>query len=210
MVRTCPRCELRFASGNELDFHLANDHPDTTGFQQYAAYPSTYPTEPLYPDMTEAERVSRYLVVANQTLDTEPLRGEVRRRDAQGPCEFVVCVPTTHSADYPVRAPTATADTVGGGTPGPGAEPDEAGVAQARARLRAFVDTLRAEGVAVRGELGPPDPYTTASAVLEREHVDEVLLSRFPPNVSRWFGMDLEQRIQRHWNVPVTGIVAEY
>lgn len=119
-------------------------------------------------------------------------------------------MPTTHSADYPVRTPTATAGGVGGTTPGPGGEPDEAGVAQARARLRAFVDTLRAEGVAVRGEFGPPDPYTTAGAVLEREHVDEVLLSRFPQNVSRWFGMDLEQRIQRHWNVPVTSVVAEY
>lgn len=209
MVKTCPRCELRFATGNELDFHLATDHPDTAGLQQYG-YPNTHPTEPLYPDMTEHQPARCYLVVANQTLDAEPLRAEVMRRHARESCEFVVSVPTTHTADYPVRAPAATAAGVGGGTPGPEGEPDEAGVAQARSRLRALVDTLRAEGVAVRGQLGPPDPYAAASAVLEREHADEVLLSRLPPSLSRWFGIDLEQRIRRHWNVPVTSVVAEH
>lgn len=210
MVRTCPRCELHFASRNELAFHLSTDHPDAVGLEQHWAYPATSPVEPLYPDMTEHEPIRRYLVIANQTLDAEPLRAEVRRRHARGPCEFVVSVPTAHSVDYPGRTPATTAVGVGEGTPGPADESGEAGVAQARSRLHALVDTLRAEGVAVRGQLGPPDPYAAAGAVLERERVDEVLLSRLPPSASRWFGIDLEQRIQHHWNVPVTGVVAEY
>lgn len=198
------------ASGNELASHLSIDHPDAVGLEQHRAYPNTSPVEPLYPDMTEREPIRRYLVIANQTLDAEPLRTEVRRRHAQGPCEFVVSVPTTQNVDYPVRTPTATAVGLGEGTPGPAGEPGEGGVAQARSRLHALVDTLRTEGVAVRGQLGPPDPYAAAGAVLERERVDEVLLSRLPPSASRWFGVDLEQRIQHHWNVPVTGVVAEY
>lgn len=208
MIKTCPRCELRFASVNELEFHLATDHPDTAGLERLR-YPAVQPAPPLYPDMTERRRRRRYLVLADQTLHAGPLRAEVVRRHARGPCEFVVCVPATHTADYPVPAAAATAGGGDWGMPGPAGEPDQADAARARSQLRVLVDMLRAEGVVVRGELGGPDPYAAAGAVLEREHVDEVLLAMRPPSLSRQFGTDLERRLRRHWNVPVTAVVAE-
>src|SRR5207253_5189490 len=43
--------------------------------------------------------VSKYLVVANQTLGGDHLMDEVRRRAAAGPSSFYVIVPNTHSVD---------------------------------------------------------------------------------------------------------------
>src|SRR2546430_16581394 len=43
--------------------------------------------------------VSKYLVVANQTLGGDQLMDEVRRRAAAGQSSFYVVVPNTHSVD---------------------------------------------------------------------------------------------------------------
>ena len=43
--------------------------------------------------------MSKYLVVANQTLGGDHLMDEVRRRAAAGPSSFCVIVPNTHSVD---------------------------------------------------------------------------------------------------------------
>ena len=56
----------------------------------------------------------RYLVVANQTLQADELREELRKRVSAGPCSFFVIVPDTKAVDYdPVAA--------GGALPHPGA-----------------------------------------------------------------------------------------
>src|SRR3954471_17442044 len=53
------------------------------------AYESGYLTRP-----TEEARMSRYLVVANQTIGGSELMAEIRRRIASGPSSFYVVVPS--------------------------------------------------------------------------------------------------------------------
>src|SRR5713226_8204653 len=55
--------------------------------------------------------VSKYLVVANQTLGGEHLMDEVRRRAAAGPSSFYIVVPNTHSGD--ARASGAPLTAIG-------------------------------------------------------------------------------------------------
>ncbi len=201
MIRQCPRCDLRFVSEGELTEHLSSDHDaDISVFERYR-YPEHHVTAPIYSDLDSGEgRPRRYLIVANQTLETEALVNAVSERLARGPAEVLVVVPATHSADYGAPAPQLA---------GVSPATDERGAAQARWRLRRTIEALRARGTPAAGEIGPPDPYEAAGRVLERQPVDEVLFGTLPPSRSRWYHLDVPTRIRRRFGVPVTVVTAD-
>ena len=133
----------------------------------------------------------QYLVVANQTLDSERLVGKVRACLAAGPCRFHVLVPATHPRDHFVW--TEGSDRV-----------------IAERRLAAALERMRALGATVDGEVGDPSPLQAIQDVLTRGvPVDEIILVTLPPGPSRWLRQDLVHRLTRTVSTPVTHVVAE-
>jgi GABA permease len=132
----------------------------------------------------------RYLVVANQTLMSEELRIAVRERLAEPPCRFHVVVPATPPREH-------LAWTQG------------AALAIARERLELALEWMHSEGALSSGSIGDADPVLAVLDALPRDQFDEIVLSTFPPGVSRWIRQDLPHRLTRRTELPVCHVVAQ-
>lgn len=158
--------------------------------------------------------VTRWLIVANQTLGTGELVAEIDRLNKIGACEFHLLVPASHSKAYARarRLSMLGADPVTG-IPSeqlPASEeflgPDVEGIAAAQRRLDAQLAKIDAASYAATGELGDPDPVRAIQAVLARSSFDGIILSTLPAGLSRWLRGDLVRRVERETGLPVTHI----
>ena len=152
--------------------------------------------------------MSKYLVVANQTLGGEHLMDEVRRRAAAGPSSFYVVVPNTHSGDSArgSGAPVALAGM--SASTDEEEEEDHRATLIAQSRLHQALTQLRAEGLDAHGGLGDPEPLTAIGDALAVDEFDEIIISTLPSGISRWLGMDLPSRAERKFKLPVTTVTA--
>jgi hypothetical protein len=87
---------------------------------------------------------------------------------------------------------------------GAGAAPREA-----RSRLQAMLEKLRAAGLLSSGMIGDPDPYTAAMNALELFRVDDVVISTLPGERSGWMRSNLIERVRGATTVPVEHIVVD-
>jgi hypothetical protein len=124
----------------------------------------------------------RILVVANVTADSPELIAALKDRSSRARCAFTLLVP----------APA-------GG---------KVGREAAQERLAAALEAMRAEGLAVEGEVGDQDPITAVHETWDPAQFDEVLVSTLPTGASRWLQVDLPHRVERLTNVPVTHVVS--
>ncbi|MFT7601370.1 MAG: flavin-binding protein dodecin [Acidimicrobiales bacterium] len=155
--------------------------------------------------------VRRYLIVANQTLGTGELVAEVDRLISEGPAEFHLLVPASHSKTYARarRLSMLGADPVTGlpTEQMPVAEewlgPDVEGLDAAQKRLDAQLARMKNASYDVSGEIGDPDPIRAISQVMSRSSFDEIILSTLPAGLSRWLKADLPSRVARATGVPV-------
>jgi hypothetical protein len=131
--------------------------------------------------------VRRYLVVANQTLGGEHLLSLLHEL-AEEPSSFHVLVPATPPRDH--LWTEGEARTI------------------ARKRLDDALERFGSEGIEATGEVGDERPLQAIDDVLEREAFDEIVLSTFPPGVSRWLRLDLPHRIQATYQLPVRHVIA--
>lgn len=207
MVHQCPRCELRFPSEAEVTEHLELDHNASRQAWERYRYPQGRRLAPLYETDVEAPPGTprRYLVLGNQTLLAPELIDHVCELAARTPATFTLVAPATSTADYPVEGLTFAGPVAGAQQRHEGTD---AGAAQARWRLRQAIETLRASGIGADGSIGSPDPFTAVQQMLRREPFDGVIVSTLPSGLSRWLGMDLPRRLERHLNVPVTTVEA--
>ena len=148
----------------------------------------------------------RYLVVANQSLDSDELMGLVRERVAAGPAEFWLVVPATPVKDLasnvmPIPMP------VMGGSPTLPAPPAEAR-SMAQAKLDAALKKMTAAGVHVKGAVGDPDPMRAVEEATATGKFDEIIVSTLPARVSRWLHQDLPGRLEHKFHLPVTHVPA--
>jgi hypothetical protein len=136
----------------------------------------------------------RYLVVAHRTLGGAHLLEEVRRRRAADPyCTFHLIVPEYHPANRTWN---------------------EHDVHLAAARtLDEMLERLAEMRIGATGEVGDANPVYAVGAALRREGRDAfagIIVSTLPKGMSRWWLLDVPQRIAneyRHLNV--THVVAE-
>jgi nucleotide-binding universal stress UspA family protein len=128
--------------------------------------------------------MSTYVIVANQTLPSPMLWAAVTERARPG-TNFHVVVPLTplvHGLTWD----------------------EEESHAQANERLTAFLERLRALGVAAEGEVGDRDPVQAVSDCIRgRSDIDEIVLSTLPPGISRWLGQDVAGRLRNASPIPV-------
>jgi nucleotide-binding universal stress UspA family protein len=103
-----------------------------------------------------------------------------------------------------VPATLATGSSPGGQPLAPPHEEDTLELVQRR--LATELTWLKRAGVNVDGEVGSSDPMQAVTDVLDRREFDEVIVSTFPPGVSRWLRMDLPNRIRRRSKLPVTHV----
>jgi hypothetical protein len=152
----------------------------------------------------------RYLVVANQTLQSAELGDEIRKRIGAGPSSFYVLVPDTSAEHYyVVRVPSGADPSETEFDLRPRQEPatDEDATAYARQRLSQMLADLTALGVPVEGDLGSSQPLEAMEKALLDHRFDEIIVAVLPQRVSRWLGADVPQEAERRFGLPVTTIV---
>jgi len=120
------------------------------------------------------------LVLANQTAASPELTRHLESLAADSPHRFIVVVPQPHT---------------GGGA-----------VAEARARLKRLLDSLRKAGIVAAGMIGDPDPYTAAMNAAQYFHISEIVVSTLPAGSSQWMADKLVERIESAPNKPVEHI----
>jgi hypothetical protein len=147
----------------------------------------------------------RYMIVANQTLDSQELAQAIRDRAATGPSEFWVVVPATAVKDLAGRSVPTTPMPVMGGALSIPASPEE-GRRIARDKLRSALLPLAEAGVEIDGEVGDADPVRAVEAALKGRRFDEIIVSTLPARLSRWLHQDFPRRLEHKFGVPVTHV----
>jgi hypothetical protein len=136
--------------------------------------------------------MARHLIVAHQTAGSPELVDRIRQLAERDPeAEFVLLVPAT---------PTSHLLTW------------EEGEARQLAVLRAreASQALRAAGVeVVAARVGSHSPLEAVGDELRAEPgYAGIVLSTFPPGLSRWLKVDLPNQLRRRYRLPVEHVVA--
>jgi hypothetical protein len=140
---------------------------------------SGLPVEHVVVDLdAEREDVVRTLVVANQTVDSEPLHERIVEKNREGDHRFTVIVPASGGAG----------------------DPNE--------RLAHLLKRLADEGIQAAGQVGHPDPFTAIQNAMQFYAVDDILISTFEGERSGWLRANLVERIKAATSKPVEHIVA--
>jgi hypothetical protein len=140
------------------------------------------PFEHVVVDLESEHGPRNVLVVANETVLGKPLLDAVRRRNGEGPVEFLIISPQGES---------------------------EGSYEQAERRLRRALAELRGDGIEVHGLVAHPDPYTAAKHTIDDERVDELIVSTYPQQRSGWLRRDLVERLRDDTGLPVEHVVVE-
>ena len=146
----------------------------------------------------------RYLIVANQTLDSAQLMELIRERMAAGPAEFWLVVPATPVKDLASNTIPIPMPVMGGTLALP--HPPEEARRLAQGQLDAAVKKLTAAGATAHGEVSDPDPVRAVEQAVTSREFDEIIVSTLPPRLSRWLHKDLPGRLQRASHLPVTQV----
>ncbi len=151
---------------------------------------------PVAPKIEAEAPPERVLVLANETVDSAALLGELARMGADHQCVFHVVVPAS-----PVETGTAA-------THGP-RDVWAATLKAAQQRLDVTLNTLREAGFTADGELGENRPLRALAAGVESFNPDQIVISTKPPEDSVWLRFDVIDRAREQFQIPVTNVVAK-
>ena len=147
--------------------------------------------------------VRTVLIVANQTIGGRDLSAAVSERLGGGDCAFHLVVPVPPTPPSVIAAGLAAIESA---APAMIDVPDQRIVAAER--LEAGMEWLRSLGATATGEVGSTDAVATVSAVVERDPIDEIIVSTLPSRLSRWLKQDLPRKLERAVSVPITVVTA--
>ena len=140
---------------------------------------SGLPVEHVVVDLdAEREDVIHTLVVANQTVDSEPLHDRIVEMNGDTKHRFTIVVPAS----------------------GGSGDPHE--------RLAHMLKRLSDEGIQAVGQVGHPDPFTAIQNAMQFYAVDDILISTFEGERSGWLRANLVERIKAATSRPVEHVVA--
>jgi hypothetical protein len=140
---------------------------------------SGLPVEHIVVDLdAEREDIVHTLVVANQTVESEPLHERIIEKSREGEHRFTVVVPTSGGAGDP------------------------------HDRLAHLMKRLSDEGIQAAGQVGHPDPFTAIQNAMQFYAVDDILISTFEGERSGWLRANLVERVKAATSKPVEHIVA--
>lgn len=122
--------------------------------------------------------ITKLLVIANRTVDSDELLEALRARAAAGPIEVTLVAP------------------------------DDAGREATTQRLEHAVERLQTENIPVETIVGHPDPLVAVQEIWDPRNFDEVIVVTLPTDVSRWLGLDVPRRIAKFTDATVTHVVA--
>ena len=134
---------------------------------------------------------ARVLVVANRTAESPELREALKKRAAEGECEFTLLVPSTpHGLAWAANM--------------------HAGEEEAEEHREGFLAGLRDEGLnVVDAKVGDPDPLAAVSDECNTSSYDELIVSTLPVHVSKWLKLDLPHKAGHATGLPVTHVEAK-
>lgn len=118
------------------------------------------------------------LVVANQTVASQPLIDEVRHRASEGFWRFTFAVPLE-----------------GGDR------------RSAERRLQTALSALAQDGLDASGSVVDGDPFTAARAIMDEEDVQEVIVATFPTGESAWMDDDVVDRLRKQTGLGLSRVV---
>jgi hypothetical protein len=135
--------------------------------------------------------VPRYMVVANQTLGSEPLFNQIRELARAGPSSFHLVVPITPPKDHVWTEGEARA--------------------LAAERLDAALGRLGALGIEADGAVGDESPMLAIEDAIREEDgpFEAIVLSTLPRGLSRWLKLDLPHRVESAFGLRVLHVVAQ-
>jgi hypothetical protein len=140
---------------------------------------SGLPVEHVVVDLdAEREDVIRTLVVANQTVESEPLHDRIVEKSREGEHRFTVIVPASGGAGDP------------------------------HDRLAHLLKRLADEGIQAVGQVGHPDPFTAIQNAMQFYAVDDIVISTFEGERSGWLRTNLVERVKAATSKPVEHIVS--
>jgi hypothetical protein len=122
------------------------------------------------------------LVLANQTVASPVLVKRLKALADEGPRRFIVVIPQNSGNGQAVM--------------------------DARKRLRALIDSLRADGIVAAGMIGDPDPFTAAMNAVDYFFISEIVVSTLPEFRSQWIEGGLIDKIKRQAHRPVEHVEA--
>jgi hypothetical protein len=129
------------------------------------------------------------LVVGNETLDSPTLADALAERIAAGPCRVHVLVPATPSREHAFWT-------------------EGQALSAAHERLDRLLLSMADADAVVTGQVGDASVLAAVDDALLHDRYDEIILSTWPPGVSRWIRQDLPHRLARHTDLPVHHVVA--
>jgi hypothetical protein len=137
------------------------------------------------------ESVARVLIVANKTAATPALLDAVRKRAAQGACEFTLLVPNaTHGLHTLV-------------------DPEDQTETEAETTIELAVPLLEAAaGTPVDAMIGVPEPLAAIQDAINLHGFDELIISTLPTRISKWLKLDLPSKAAG-LGLPVTTVTAQ-
>ena len=139
------------------------------------------PVEHVVTELGDDDGLANVLVIANETVIGEDLLDRIRARAARGPASFLLVSPQS--------------------------DPSQSEHPEAERRLRRALSELRASGIEAHGQIAHPDPYAAAMQAVEDERIDEIIVSTFEEEKSRWQRRNLVERLQNDTNLPVEHVV---
>jgi hypothetical protein len=140
---------------------------------------SGLPVEHVVVDLdAEREAALRTLVVANQTVESEPLHERLVEKNREGKHLFTVIVPASGGSGDP------------------------------HDRLAHLLQRLSDEGIQAVGQVGHPDPFTAIQNAMQFYAVDEIIISTFEDERSGWLRANLIERVKAATSRPVEHIVS--
>jgi nucleotide-binding universal stress UspA family protein len=133
----------------------------------------------------------RILVIANETVGGGPLREQIKERSSGYDTEVLVVSPALNS---PIRHWASDED--------PARE-------EARRRLEASLERLRANGIEASGEVGDADPLQAIEDAVRTFGPDEIIISTHPEGRSHWLERGIVTGARERFAVPITHVVVD-